>query len=572
MAGGSRPKTAHQRNSDLGASSEHMRSSPPRFLDDAEASSPASSEPALFSSDGPMENAGLDNYEHPRKKRKYTNLWDTRAPEPTKKSKLSRNIDSGVWLHSDESHDDNAAHDLPTSPKPMFGLDGTSDQFDGPGDQLPPYVGNATRGFADIQSPSTLSEFQVDQLPLPEYLAHHIIEKGLAAPYCESYDLSDINLEDSHLEPLSRLSTLIKPPLNFGPSVPGEEYYRSMHPSIFLNLGKNMLCHTSPSLFCLEHLTSLLLPDNKISELPPQIGQLKNLTLLDVRNNRLESLPPELLDLLTPCPTLKRLTTSGNPLREKGPDPRDVMNADNTNQNTLPGSHLERMQRIQEMAKNPPESVNPQAALWVLHTLEQLEAGFGYDALNHERGFPMCLIPKLIETTRPRETDFTGNTPPSYYDESGRVVPGSPAQSSMTCEDVVIKTKSGTWWHGPPSGVKPQDNWSGWFSRPDSPTAEIPSLFLLAAKTALEHLSPTEARAMMGNHYGDIPQFDTICGAAARNRESVFDGFRNCYQCGKRFVVPRAEWLEFWYLAGDFLPFRVQVCSWRCVPDSVAEL
>ena len=40
-----------------------------------------------------------------------------------------------------------------------------------------------------------------------------------------------------------------------------------------------------------QNLNSLILRENRISELPPEIGQLTSLTALDVSHNNLQSLP-----------------------------------------------------------------------------------------------------------------------------------------------------------------------------------------------------------------------------------------------------------------------------------------
>jgi hypothetical protein len=89
----------------------------------------------------------------------------------------------------------------------------------------------------------------------------------------------------------------------------------------------------------------------------------------------------------------------------------------------------------------------------------------------------------------------------------------------------------------------------------------------------------------MLEEYGDVPmQVDTYLQRARDNSTSQHEPLRTCYCCGKKFTIVRAEWIEFWrgqYDTGatvhaqnvereEVLPFKVQVCSWGCVPDGLA--
>ncbi|KAF2474477.1 uncharacterized protein BDR25DRAFT_383788 [Lindgomyces ingoldianus] len=507
-----------------------IRSSPPIMMDSADApSSPASSEPAVFSSDGPMESAGIDNYQAPRMKRKFGGAWwdkrdgsahhnDSGRDATSKKTKLKRNIDSGVWMHSDDTDNDAIAYSLPIAPNPPSEEhDYESDKYD---------------------SSQSLENF-----------VHDMVDDGLAC-HSESYDLTDLGLVDKDLSPLGGLSALIKPPLDPGSRVPGKEYYRSMLPQILLNLSKNSLSRLTPSLFTIEHLTTLMLPNNDIKELPPQIGRLTNLTLLDVCNNRLRSLPYDIIKMLTPRGKLERLSLMGNDLFEMASLHR-IITLDS--ESLLHTTTFERRKAYLDSYRTGLLEGDSAAAVCLTKYLEEVEKVCDPDQVS--------LYSKIsIAGTKETQTPLfhIGNTAPTYYDDAGRRLRGSPRQPTGDgcTADVIVKMKDGTW--GSPSS---------WFSRPGM---LVPSLFSLCGKTALEHLSTLETRAMMARSGVELFNLDRFLDIADDNHELVFGPFRNCHQCGKKYVVARAEWLEFWYRPVNFVPFRVEVCSWACVPDEVA--
>lgn len=94
-------------------SPEHLFRKPKRLSSRLSQSSLPSSDPALFSSDD-IPSSSLENYdgqqvEHSRKRRYRGTWWGEMAKEVKRKRadfKEKRNMDSGVWMGSDESSSD----------------------------------------------------------------------------------------------------------------------------------------------------------------------------------------------------------------------------------------------------------------------------------------------------------------------------------------------------------------------------------------------------------------------------------------------------------------------------------
>jgi hypothetical protein len=82
-----------------------------------------------------------------------------------------------------------------------------------------------------------------------------------------------------------------------------------------------------------------------------------------------------------------------------------------------------------------------------------------------------------------------------------------------------------------------------------------------------EDLSIDQLRA----HIGDpVPlAANAILKQAETNDSGGYGEFMKCNMCKRQYVIARAEWVEWWYITQRLIvmPFRVQVCSWRCVPD-----
>ncbi|KAF2876135.1 hypothetical protein BDV95DRAFT_590316 [Massariosphaeria phaeospora] len=223
----------------------------------------SSSPPLLFSSDGPLDGADVSNYESPRFKRKRQGPWfqdaDVRSVAPSKKkqSKMTRNIDSGVWMNG--------------------------------GLYAPPEVG---RSKGEIELDDTIT---------------HGLENSTF-----SFNFQDRELRDGDLGPIERLRELVAVP-----AVMEVRTYRSWNPQIHIDLSHNRLCRLNASIFQIQHLTSLSLRNNRIQELRPQLSHMRNLRTLDISLNSLKWLPVDILRLIAPQGKLRDLRIVGNPLLPK---------------------------------------------------------------------------------------------------------------------------------------------------------------------------------------------------------------------------------------------------------------
>ncbi|KAF1954027.1 hypothetical protein CC80DRAFT_369227, partial [Byssothecium circinans] len=506
-------------------------SSPP-LVPRYRATSPTSSIPALFSSDGPLEEADIANYESPRYKKKRMGAWWETDNGRGKKAKMSRNFDSGVWMGSDASDSSGGSINA--------GLCTYSDDL-----------------------PLTISEQEIDDRAEAEKRMLQYIEKRLDdESYNVSYDFSGFGLQDSALIHLEKLNQVIKPPLNAGVDVPTERQYRPFTVALYINLASNSLSRLAPSVFHMEHLNSLILRDNQIKTLPPQIAHLRTLRELDLSRNKLEYLPAEILDLHQSPTRLLRLQLLGNPLLEpirgrEGGRRKELANLHRLHHNSLQGGNPRKPMYCGLQGGDRAIS------MWVLRSAE---ATFPlYQGSKHHRHCPPInatglVLPKLM-----------AHTLPSYYDQSGHLVENSPPPPSSGGSDFPVILHSSTFGaYGVPE-----------FIFEPSKRSKVFSFLTMSIHEALAHPddTPDDVRYGLtvnedgGDPYPIPPQAERLLSAADNNMATIFKKFRTCHCCGKDYIMPRAEWIEFWHnhKSIDCLPVKVQVCSWGCVPDFIAK-
>ncbi len=247
-----------------------------------------SSDPAVFSSD---DDPGLDNYDGSRRKRKYVGSWYQQFPTssdstfsepqqvlPRPKRALRRQLDSGVFLGSDGTTDNESV------PEMM---------------ELPIHS-----KFPRIERP-----------PVPMFSeSEHVAQEKIRA--CleqgnEPIDFWSMGLEDISNEtmtPLAQLSCI--------PQVTRDVAFEQKDPELKIYLARNRLWRLPGSLFDLTFLTVLSLRDNKLTEIPSSVSKLTNLRELNLAQNKLRTLPPQLLDLIGPIGRLKKLMLFPNPFAQ----------------------------------------------------------------------------------------------------------------------------------------------------------------------------------------------------------------------------------------------------------------
>lgn len=464
----------------------------------------SSSPPPLFSSDDSGETLDILNYDSPRIfKNKRKGAWyetengdsTHNTPEP-KKAKISRNYDSGICLMSDNS--DVFVDPLPEHKSPFPFTAGTTDE--------------------------------VKPMSATEAAFYSALKAGLDRN-SQTYDFQSWNLSDHDIKQIGGLNSVIKNLPDPGNDLPAEGQYRSMVPELYVNLARNSLQRLTPSLFNLQHLTTLVLRENQIAELPSQISRLQNLEELDISLNKIQCLPFELLELLNG--KLERLTTLGNPLLER------VSHRRLRKQHNL----FRKKSSTKDLYQELHNSQDREALVWHIRTVESRESGteFNYDS------------PSTINMA---------TTLVSYFDQAGHLLKGSPAQPSPDTDDycALVDVEWGTF--GAPSGPI--------FTPPVS--TRVSPLLTTSLNVALANITVEETRERLGE---PVP-FDAaaiLVQATENDAGAGFGYFRQCHVCNKDFVVARAEWIEFracWNrLYSVIHPFKVRVCSWGCVPPEM---
>ncbi|KAJ5693070.1 hypothetical protein N7462_002493 [Penicillium macrosclerotiorum] len=456
-------------------------------------SSQPSSDPALFSSDD-IPASGLENYHASmsagagRKRRYRGTWWGEQVADPKRKRadfKEKRNVDSGVWMGSDESVAESL---LPSEDASTWGEDLLKTVLDprAPGKSpIPPML------------PSTLSKVQprpmVVQGPVEseehQYaraVINDCLEKGE-----DSVDLGNINMRYlprdllRPLQHLTKLPSIQEPPIS-------ENVYSSLQPFLRLYLSNNSLTTLHASeLFELKDLKVLSVRNNKLTRIPEAIRNLTALQVLNVSVNRLDELPWELIELIQKG-ELKHFTACPNPFAS-----------------------------IDES----------EIAEW------------------HCR--PGAAEDEYSTQSSPRFREYDG-TPPDEAWAAIHVASGPVTRLDMEGRRIE---------HNSPS--------SAHASR--APSLREVALRGICRLPGLEYLTDEELL--------EFPAM--VIPLLSMAREVRLDGARYCSVCHHEFIVPRAEWTEWWDCtphengmkmprpSGDKLrplPFKRVGCSWACVP------
>jgi hypothetical protein len=354
-----------------------------------------------------------------------------------------------------------------------------------------------------------------------EGIFNAILDAGLDID-SQVYDFERLDLHDRHLRNIRRLATLIKSSPDPGNELPSEGQYRALIPDIYVNLRSNHLSRLAPSLFDVHHLTTLVLCNNQIEELPPQIGQLQNLRELGISRNKLTYLPFEFLRLFHPYGNLEIIYNSGVPWLEP-----KALQALTRPAGTKQKASMSRGDAVDEpvFPHHPPAS--------------HVDAQFPP---------PRYLARTLV----------------SYYNQAGSLVKGSPKLPSSNDDHYAIVIDADHSTSSIPSTS---------FQPPSSNTRTTNSLLTMSLHAALRHksnedLTIPDLRERIGAYVP--PDVDAILLRAECNSNGGYNEFRNCHVCNKEYVVARAEWIEWWWPSFTVpFPFKVQVCSWGCVPEKM---
>jgi hypothetical protein len=341
----------------------------------------------------------------------------------------------------------------------------------------------------------------------------------------ETVDLSGIGLKALSNATLSPLHQMIKHAHDDLTLPPSEDLFALLTPSIQLFLYGNLLATLPPELFHLTNITVLSLRNNSLKEIPPSITRLSKLAELNIAGNQLESLPWELFGMLRSTDDVCKVSLRPNPFKV----PRLSMSSGSPGRTNIDASQLDA------------DTVSPSPLF------QQLEERFihGRQFLN---GGDKDATPRKKRDSR-EQLIFLAPSRIRYMDSDSSVVRSFTATS--------------------PDGGK---TWETPVFEPQHPpttqaSTAAPSLFELTLRSAQVSYDLRDVSTTLPDN---IPP--NVARALEEAAHGAEYGNERCSTCTKEFVIPRAEWLEYWFHGHEYydlseekiLPFKRKACSWDC--------
>ncbi|KAI4716962.1 hypothetical protein E4T48_06806 [Aureobasidium sp. EXF-10727] len=341
----------------------------------------------------------------------------------------------------------------------------------------------------------------------------------------DSIDLSDMHLGRIDNETLKPLHQLIRLPVPINDTQKiTVDHFAPLTPSIKLFLSKNDLQQLPSELWNLGNLAVLSLRSNSLTEISPSIGRLRNLHELNVAGNQLPFLPFELLALVEN--KLVQLSLSPNPFVQPLPLPTSTM------------------------LRNVPSKVDD-----CLRELQRLRArcpGVDKTQPSHEALLHRLYASRLHAASKGLKSTSTyvASSSTSFFEIDGSVV--RPRFRAFTA-------------HARP-------DYSASFSSPSPPSSvrsAAPSLFELSARACARSQYVGQLSTLLPEDAS--PPVNTAIGKVMESKEI---GMQHCSVCNKQFLVPRAQWVDYYYVGPGsemcspselFRPFVRRACSWVCV-------
>ncbi|KAL9114901.1 MAG: hypothetical protein Q9227_001144 [Pyrenula ochraceoflavens] len=296
--------------------------------DEALGSVGTSSDPAIFSSDDIP--SGVENYAgSKRRKLQWKGPWWREARNGQKRKRsFKRNVDSGVFLGSEET-DESLDEEF------LEALNEDEQKFSSRAKFLHDQpkaleAGNAgldaSKASRPVVPPSKEVNVGASNWPRSihvNYLSFLVEPEGMTqlsgkerthveVPIDDKSEVIDLSCILSLTEDVRVLNNItITPPIPPEPPI-HESSYAPLIPKIKLILANNKLSTLPVELYDVENLSALSVRGNELKRISPLVGNLANLEELNLSQNRLTYLPYELLTLAQKG-LLQRLSVFPNP-------------------------------------------------------------------------------------------------------------------------------------------------------------------------------------------------------------------------------------------------------------------
>lgn len=308
-------------------------------------------------------------------------------------------------------------------------------------------------------------------------------------------------------------------------------------------MANNRLTRVPGTLFDIENLVDLSLRHNKLTELPPAVAKCRNLRSLNLSFNRLRYLPFELVERL---PMLDTLNLVGNDFYE--PEPSSTKGW------------------LRDLKPLPISELPDYLKVRFLRNVQQVG--------EHDEPSIKCLVAWYLGRGAVQYTDTVGR----IYSSFRVPLAGGERNQILTQEhDEQI---------GPLARCQGESQ-----SRIGSNQgiSRVPSLVELCARSL--------ARSGRPEDFADLAtEADILSTAITAAAKSRYDDGQQCAVCKKFFVIPRTQWIEFFYhdrgifgglgreqtpsqISADLtsIPSRDKIlenlipclrtgCSWKCIP------
>lgn len=319
------------------------------------------------------------------------------------------------------------------------------------------------------------------------------------------------------------------------------DHYAPLTPEIKLFLAKNELSSLPSELWNLGNLAVLSLRNNELTDIPPFIARLRNLQELNIAGNRLKSLPWELLNLLLPSNRkLNRFSLSPNPFLQ----PFDKRPPAVIGRLRLQDSAVECARNMRRIRSSFPELTARDCT---------------YEALLvrvYETRLRQITSTQYTSPTSPTSSTFAAST-----DNGARpIYVASSKTSFLDCDGSLLRSPMLSFSRAGPSKhacLTPTP-------LPAETISAAPSLLELSARACARSPFIHQLTSLLPDDAS--PPVTRTLAKAIRSKEI---GLQGCSVCRKQYVVPRAEWIEFWFdghgSGEQFLPFVRRTCSWKCV-------